>query len=630
MSFLTPGAFAIVFSLIAGLLLTPVARWAAIRAGLISRPVSDRWHQQPTALLGGVAVGFASILGVVATWVFLSLVVPEAVPDKIPAPLIGVAVSALMLFAVGIFDDIAHLRAQPKFVLQLVAGVALVTFGAVFQLTPWYPVNIVLTLFWFVAVTNAVNLLDNMDGVAAGVTAIASFFLGLASASAGAVFQATLCWCITGAALGFLYYNFNPASIFMGDAGSLFLGACLAGLAVCTPNQGTRSVVSVLFVPLSIVAVPILDTVLVTITRTLAGRAISQGGRDHSTHRLVALGLAERHVALLLYAFATIGGLVAISLTDVGRGTGLLVCAAFLVSLSLLAAYLGRMRVYQSESDAPQKAITLLVADLLYKKRLAEILLDSVLIAVAFYCAFLLRFDGSIPPEFITTYQMTLGVVIAARVAGFLLFGVYKSTWEYAGILDLYRVLGGVAVSSVAIYGYVAWRAPLLGHTRSILIIDALVTAAIILFSRLSFRSLEMLRKMMQFNGNRVLVYGAGAAGELMIRELINNKSLGLHPVCLIDDDARKHGTRLHGIPVVGGMEKLQQTADAHRIAKILIGTKKLTPARMAVVRSFAQERDLELFQMDIRLNTIQLDPAVLSSSNPERVRADFIAVQAQ
>ena len=626
MSSVYPSILAVAVSLVAGLALTPVARLAAIRAGLISRPVSDRWHQNPTAMLGGVAVGFASVLGVLAAWFIFRSLSPGELPAQIPAPLIGVAVSALMLFAVGVFDDVAHLRAQPKFVLQLVAGVALVSFGAVFQLTPWYIVNIVLTLFWFVAVTNAVNLLDNMDGVAAGVTAIASLFLGVASFSAGAVFQATICWCITGAALGFLYYNFNPASIFMGDAGSLFLGACLAGLAVCTPNQGTRSVVSVLFVPLSIVAVPILDTVLVTVTRTLAGRAISQGGRDHSTHRLVALGLAERHVALLLYAFAVVGGLVALTLTDMDRGVGLLVGAAFMVGLSLFAAYLGRLRIYQSESEAPQKAITLLAANLLYKKRLAEILLDSVLIAVAFYCAFLLRFDGAVPPDFVQAFQLTLGVVIAARVAAFALFGVYRSSWEYAGILDLYRVLGGVALSTAVIFAYVSWRAPLVANTRSILIIDALVAAAIVLFSRLSFRSLDLLRKMLQFGGNRVLVYGAGAAGELLIRELLNNKSLKLQPVCILDDDIRKHGTRLHGIPVVGGATQLQLAAESYRVSKILIGTKKLTASRLASVRAFASAHDLELSQMEIRLNAIQPDSIVLASPASERIRADYVA----
>jgi UDP-GlcNAc:undecaprenyl-phosphate GlcNAc-1-phosphate transferase len=622
--------FAVVVSLVAGLLLTPLARMAAVRAGLISRPVSDRWHQEPTAMLGGVAVGCAAVLGVLATWFFLKSFSPADLPATIPPPLIGVAVSALMLFAVGIFDDIAHLRAQPKFVLQLVAGVALVSFGAVFQLTPWYLVNIVLTLFWFVAVTNAVNLLDNMDGVAAGVTAIASLFLGFASFSAGSVFQAAICWCITGAALGFLFYNFNPASIFMGDAGSLFLGACLAGLAVCTPNQGTRSVVSVLFVPLSIVAVPILDTVLVTVTRTLAGRAISQGGRDHSTHRLVALGLSERYVALLLYTFAAIGGLVALTLTDLDRGVGLLVGAVFLVCLSLFAAYLGRLRVYQSETEAPQKAITLLVANLLYKKRLAEILLDSVLIAVAFYCAFLLRFDGAIPPAYVAAFQTTLGVAIAARVAAFALFGVYQSTWEYAGILELYRILAGVALSTVAIFAYVSWRAPLLAGTRSILIIDALVAAAIVLFSRLSFRSLELLRKMLQFDGNRVLVYGAGAAGELLIRELLNNRGLKLHPVCIIDDDTRKHGTRLHGIPVIGGAAALPRAIDSYRVSTILIGTKKLPATRLASVRSIAAAYDLELSQMDIRLNAIQLDAAGMVPAASERVRPEYIAIRAQ
>src|SRR5439155_224422 len=163
------------------------------------------------------------------------------------------------------------------------------------------------------------------------VGAIASFFLGLAFGFQGGWGHAAVAWSLAGATLGFLRYNFHPASVFMGDAGSLFLGSMLAGLVVTLPGAVSTNLVSVLFVPLVIVAVPLLDTTLVTVTRVLAGQPISEGGLDHSTYRLIALGLNERQVAVLLYALAAAGGLIALLLTRLDRWLGVLVGTAFLV-----------------------------------------------------------------------------------------------------------------------------------------------------------------------------------------------------------------------------------------------------------------------------------------------------------
>src|SRR5256712_386261 len=205
------------------------------------------------------------------------------------------------------------------------------------DVSPWYVANVVLTLFWFVALTNAFNLLDNMDGVAAGVGAIAAFFLGVAYAHQAAWLHAALAWSLAGATLGFLRYNFHPARIFMGDAGSLFLGAALAGLAATSPTVVSGSLVSILFVPLTIVTIPILDTALVTITRTLAGRSIAEGGRDPPPHRLVALGPGGRQVAPVLHALPALRGLGALAPTPLHAGVRVLLGGGFPLPVLLLA-----------------------------------------------------------------------------------------------------------------------------------------------------------------------------------------------------------------------------------------------------------------------------------------------------
>src|SRR5438132_8848599 len=327
----------------------------------------------------------------------------------------------------------------------------------------------------------------------------------------------------------------------MGDAGSLFLGSMLAGLVVTLPGAVSTNLVSVLFVPLVIVAVPLLDTTLVTVTRVLAGQPISEGGLDHSTYRLIALGLNERQVAVLLYALAAAGGLIALLLTRLDRGLGVLVGTAFLVAMSLFAAYLGRGQVGAAGQGARMKPLTVLVRSLFYKRRLAEILLDVALITLAYYAAFRLRFDGMLPPAYASAFEATVGPVIAVTLTLLGLFGVYRGAWEYTGIFDVYRIVGAVLVSNVALLAYAAWRVPPLAESHNIIYIAALVAAGLLLTSRLSFKSLELVRQRFQRKGERVLIYGADSGGELALRELLIHSELRLRPVCFVDDDARQH-----------------------------------------------------------------------------------------
>jgi len=604
MSPVVTGLLVFVVSLAAGVLVTPRVRAVGLRMGLVATPAADRWHQRPTALLGGVAIVLATLVGV-GIWTAVSA--SEGRSGWVPVASLqaaAVVVCALFMFAVGLIDDVVKLRPHVKFILQTLAGVGLVSAGATFALTPWYVVNVVATVFWFVALTNAFNLLDNMDGVAAGVGAIAAFFLGVTFAHQGAWWHTALAWSLAGAVLAFLRYNFQPATIFMGDAGSLFIGSVLAGLVVTSPASVSGSLVSVLFVPLAIVAVPVADTALVTVTRTLAARSISQGGRDHSTHRLVALGLHERQVALLLYAFAALGGCVGLALVRLDLALGLVLGTAFFAAMSVLAAYLGRLKVGHPDAAAGSKAVTVLVTELLYKRRLAEMLLDVLLVTGAYYGAYRLKFEGGAPPAYMQAFESSVGVVIALKISAFGLLGVYRGAWRYTGLEDLYRILGAILLSSAALFAYVRLMVPVLAASN-IPYIDLLLTAAFVLTSRLSFRSLEMARSLLHRKGERILIYGAGDAGELALRELFNNADLSLQPVCFLDDDRRKHGARIHGVPVVGGLESLALVVERYDVRRILIGTKKLTRDARLALQAYAACHGLELFELELGVRPV-------------------------
>ena len=179
--------------------------------------------------------------------------------------------------------------------------------------------DIWLTVFWLVGITNAINLLDNMDGLAAGISAIAAISLAIGFGTNGQIDELLLTIAFIGALLGFLVYNFNPASIFMGDCGSMFVGFLLSSSVLLNQTGGrSRGIFSILAVPVLILFVPIFDTTFVTILRKLWGRKASQGGRDHTSHRLVALGLSERAAVLMLYVFAIVAGALSLLVSQIG------------------------------------------------------------------------------------------------------------------------------------------------------------------------------------------------------------------------------------------------------------------------------------------------------------------------
>ena len=338
------GYVAVALALVATLTLTPLVRDLARRWGKVSRPRQDRWANKPTALLGGIAI-FAGVavagllLGsqIAGGWLVLG--------------------GSVFLFAVGLVDDLRPLKPLPKLLGQIAGALLVVLGGLVLPWTPWMVCNAALTLFWLVGITNALNLLDNMDGLAAGVAAIAAGCLSALFFTNGQTAEGFLLAAFAAALLGFLVYNFNPASIFMGDCGSLLIGFFLgsAVLLYVSGDGPPHAFPAVLAVPVLLLAVPILDTTLVTIVRKLSGRAISQGGRDHTSHRLVALGLTERGAVGLLYGLALLSGLLALGVQWGRTDVGLILVVLFAALLTLLGIRLARVPVYQRAATMEKK-----------------------------------------------------------------------------------------------------------------------------------------------------------------------------------------------------------------------------------------------------------------------------------
>jgi UDP-GlcNAc:undecaprenyl-phosphate/decaprenyl-phosphate GlcNAc-1-phosphate transferase len=310
---------ALLFSVLA----TPLARRAALRIGVVATPRARDLHLAPVPLLGGAAIYAGFVLA-------LLLLGDRAYIRELIAILLGATLVSLL----GLADDRWGLSAPAKLVGQLLAGLILLLGGTQVQLfaTPW--LNWALTLLWVMVITNAINFIDNMDGLSGGVTSIAAaFFLLLAAMNEPRqVLVGAMSAALLGACIGFLRYNLNPATIFMGDTGSLFIGFILAALAIKLRFLGNLNLITWM-VPLCVLALPLFDTALVFVARLRRGvNPFTTAGKDHLSHRLHALGLTRREAVLTCYLLAGACGLVGVYLTQARLGEAYIVAATLVAT----------------------------------------------------------------------------------------------------------------------------------------------------------------------------------------------------------------------------------------------------------------------------------------------------------
>ncbi|MBA2734787.1 MAG: glycosyl transferase [Acidobacteria bacterium] len=595
-------------SLALALILTPIIRRLARWRGIIARPNTDRWHKKPTAMLGGIAI-FLSVTSVIL--IYLLLIPPGA--DEIQhhsRPYLWVVLGASsFLFAVGLADDLFQAKPYQKLIGQVMGAAFVIYYGLTLPWTGSATINMVITIFWLIGITNAVNLLDNMDGLAAGIAAISSIFLAVNFLIGSQPTEALVLAVFAAALIGFLVYNSNPASIFMGDCGSMFIGFFLASASLVSMAGGrSRSFLPVLAVPIMVLLIPIFDTTFVTILRKLSGRAASQGGRDHTSHRLVALGMSERRAVWMLYAFAALSGLLAMLVREMNLDVSLAVIIGFTILLTLLGVYLAGVKVYDEEEvkAARDKPLFAFLIDLSYKRRVFEVLLDLVLIVLAYYGAYLLRFGSIEESRTWSIFLRTLPVLLFVKMGAFLVMGVYRGIWRYTSIDDLVVFAKAVVVGSIASVMAILFAFRFEGVSRTVFFLDAMIMLMLLAGSRMAFRLFrQILPAQMQRKGCRVLIYGAGDAGELLLRELLNNRELRYAPIGFVDDDPNKKGKVIHGLRVFGGNGMLRSVCREHRVEEVLISSSRFSDEHIAQIMSDCEAEQISLKQMRIRIENI-------------------------
>lgn len=338
-------ALACVIAFLISLFGTPLVRKLAFAVGAVDVPNERKVHKGAMPRLGGLAMFAAFLVGVLIFGDF-------------SRPVLGLIIGGALIVAIGIVDDIRGVTPKQKLLVQLIAAIVFVYCGGyvkyitnpiagnVIFLDYW---GIPLTLLWLVGISNAINLIDGLDGLAGGVSAISAFTMAVVSFTTGYLTPSALALILVFAIMGFLKHNFSPASIFMGDSGSLFLGFTLGAMAIMGFSKGA-TIIS-LVIPILILGVPIFDTFFAIVRRKRDNKPIFQADKGHLHHRLLAMGLSHKQTVVIIYAITLFMGVCAIALTMLTSAQAVLILIIVSVILIFGANRLGVLKSKRSHKQ---------------------------------------------------------------------------------------------------------------------------------------------------------------------------------------------------------------------------------------------------------------------------------------
>jgi UDP-GlcNAc:undecaprenyl-phosphate GlcNAc-1-phosphate transferase len=552
---------------------------------LVAAPSGERWHERATPSFGGVGI-FAGLA------VGLGAVLAAGAVDA-SAELLGILGGCAILFAAGLADDLLTLNPLAKLATQFAAAGLVLWSGLSVEIVSNDWLALALGLVWLVGITNAFNLLDNMDGLAASLAVVACAYFALDAVTENPNRVVLVVALALGAACaGFLPFNLRrrrSAAVFMGDSGSQVLGFALAALALSSSWKVAGTTLTTMLLPLLVLAIPILDTALVTVMRVLEGRPVSQGGRDHTSHRLVYYGLSERKAVGLLVAVSALVGASAVAYNILGNARitalGVLVTFVLLVQFaSVLADLEERSRRGDEPGDVPLRAL------FVQPRRLVEIVVDFGTICSSFLVAYLLQVGGYGNDAQRGAFLAAVPLLLGTRYLAYVAFGVYRRVWRFAGVRDLVALAVATFLSgAVALALLWTWRG-LEGFPPEVFFIDALLCLFLVGASRLALRAFPRRRR--AGGERRILVVGAGRAGRALAREL--GETPGTRLLGFLDDNPRIRRRRVAGATVHGQLEDAPRLLETLRADEVLVTIPDAPAVRVQAVVAACAARDVE------------------------------------
>ena len=559
---------------VASVVLSTLLRSPSLGGRLVAVPTGARWHDRTTPLFGGVGIAAGLLTGIL-------LAVAIGVIDA-SWLLAGILAGCGIVFGAGLVDDVRHLSPVAKLVAQFGAAAIVIAAGLRVELVSNDVLGVVIALVWLVGITNAFNLLDNMDGLAATLATVACAYFAIDAATVHENdLVLVLALSLAFACLGFLPFNLRPgdrARVFMGDSGSQLLGFLLAvlGLAASWTTAGTT--VATMLLPLLVLAIPILDTTLVTVRRLAERRPVTQGGKDHTSHRLVYYGLSEtRAVGLLALIGVALGATgVAYNVLDRPAVTalGILVTFALLVQFgSFLAELSENERLGRPGDTSLRHAITV------QPRRLIELAVDAVLVGGTLLAVYLLFVDGRGTELQRGTFQAVLPILLGTTYVVYVVVGVYRRVWRFATARDLGTIALASLVATGAAWAIVVTTRDLGDFPRAVFPVYAVAAAAFAVLSRALVRFVPAAGSAGD-GKTRVVVLGAGNAGRGFVRAL--RPSEDVQVVGFLDDNPRLHRRRVQGVPVLGTTDDAAAVLTATAADELVITIPDVSADRLA------------------------------------------------
>lgn len=547
--------------------------------------------------------------------------------------------AAAVVALCGVVDDLRGLGPFAKLALQVVAGVLVLAggygiwvvsnpFGGEPIALGWLGVPV--TLLWVIGITNAFNLIDGLDGLAAGVGLIACATIFAISLTADRVEAAVVAVALAGALAGFLYHNFHPATVFLGDSGALFIGFVLAVLSIQGAHKGATAVI--VAAPILALGLPIADTLLAMVRRVLGAlsvvrvdpnrneyrflvvgsASVVRADRDHIHHRLLKMGLTYHRAVVVLYGVCVaLGALAFLAVTL--RGAQL----AVLVGLTALAMFFGLRRLGYREVDVLRRGTLLPLFDSrVFNRRSFHATVDAGFLALAYGAAVLAASGGLELPGVRQYLLWTVLPVVAIKVGLFMFKGIYYRTYRYTNAGDVLAVVkalvlaeGIAAAAVVLVYG-------LPPRPVVTLLLDFYFGATLVLGGRLSFRLLEALKAAPITDARPVLVYGANAGGAALLRETTQNPHLGFRVVGFLDDPPATWRSQVNGVPVLGGLQHLPELVRRHGVEEVILAHHAPQPEQVDAVASACMDLGLTLRRFRFSFEEVGGDAATAATDS--------------
>lgn len=604
-------------SVVMSLVLTPAVMKLASAVGAMDYPNARKVHTTAMPRLGGAAICASFFI----SFFVLAVIEPAVFLDSWLSTAEGISLAAVLLLvlSLGIWDDIEPLMPSQKFVVQLLlstiiylAGfrISVISLPLVSEPVAVGFLDYPLTMMWMIGITNAINLIDGLDGLASGVSTIAFLTVFPIAMFNGDMGTACMALLLSGALLGFLRYNFNPARIFLGDSGSLFLGFALSVLSIHSSTKGSAAFAIV--VPILALGLPIMDTFLSMARRLLRSflpdqpkteslvhklKSMFQPDKSHIHHRLIARGLSHRNAVLVLYAISCALGLGAFLLTVSSSRI-----AGFVLAAVGAATVIGVRQLRYKEMAVLQNGVLLPLYDRPIMNREALLVFfDVAFIVVSFGASsYIAGKLYAIPQSDAAFMELTAGVTIV-QLAIFWASGLYRGTFRLIGLGDVLRTMKSTSLAALGT-GFGIWMlsAPLRADQVVMLVLDFYFLMTFVVGFRVSFRVLQYLSHQDIREGRHVLLYGADQSGIVTLERILDSNATTDTPIGFLDDDTTLEGKSLNGYPIFGGHWKLPYLMRTIGVDEIVLCSDSIKEESLRRLRAAAGEYRIPIKRLRI------------------------------